>query len=119
MITPIEIMQRLIRPVVDVDVVSKVPRELPRLFVRVDMGAPQRINLDQVETLIIVQAYGQELGEVIDLLSLIYKHLDENAVLDPDVSSWDDTTLPVEHPDPDISEHRWQFTGQLIHTLSL
>lgn len=119
MITPIEIIRRIVKPITTVDVVSKVPAVRPPLFLRIDMGAPQRINLDQVETLIIIQGYGHDEGEVLDLLGDVYTHLDNTAVLDPDVSSWDETTLPVEHPDPDIPEHRWQFTGVLIHTLDL
>ena len=68
MITPIEIIRRNITPITGVDVVSKVPAVRPTLFLRIDMGAPQRINLDQVETLIIIQGYGHDPEEVLDLL---------------------------------------------------
>ena len=45
MLTPIEIVMRNLDP--GCPVVSKVPVDRPGLFVRVDMGAPDRISLVQ------------------------------------------------------------------------
>lgn len=117
MLTPIEIVQRNLRRVVSVPAVSKVPRDRPHLFVRVDMGAPQRINLIQYRTQIIVQVYGDDQGEVIDLLFSLQPHLENMDITDPLVSGWEEDTGPVEFPDPDIPQFRWQLVGQLFHTL--
>ena len=46
MFTPIEIVMRNLDP--GCPVVSKVPKDRPGLFVRVDMGAPDRISLVQI-----------------------------------------------------------------------
>lgn len=117
MITPIEIVRRNLAPYAIVPVVSKVPMERPPLFIRVDMGAPQRTSLIQYRTLIIVQVYGDDLDQVLDLLFALQPALEYMDVVDPLVSGWEEDTGPVEFPDPDISQFRWQLTGNLYHTI--
>ena len=119
MLTPIEIVQRNLRPYFPgVSVGSKVPAERPDFFFRVEMGSPARINLIQYRTLIIVQAYGSDLGRVIDSLFEASDVAENLSMLDPLVSGVDDLTGPVELEDPDIPQvHRWQFTFQLYSTL--
>lgn len=119
MITPIEIVQRNLRPYFPgVDVVSKVPTVRPDFFFRIDMGAPARINLIQYRTLIIIQVYSTDLGQVIDSLFEASDVAENLSMLDPLVSGVDDLTGPVELEDPDIPHvHRWQFTFQLYSTL--
>ena len=63
MFTPIEIVMRNLDP--GCPVVSKVPTVRPELFVRVDMGAPDRISLVQYRTQIIIQVYGDDLEQVL------------------------------------------------------
>lgn len=116
MITPIEIIQQHLRTHLDLPVVSKVPEPRPDLFIRIDMAAPQRINLAQYQTGIIVQVYGQSLDETIDTLFHTHQIL-ETIVYRDDVSGWAETTGPHEFPDPDIETFRWQLTGQLTHTI--
>lgn len=119
MLTPIELVQRNLRSYFpNVDVVSKVPAKRPDFFLRVDMGAPARTNLIQYRTLIIIQAYGVDSGEVIDSLFKASDVVENLDMLDPLVSGIDELTGPVELADPDLSSvHRWQFTFQLYSTL--
>lgn len=118
MITPIEIVQHhLSSHFPGVSVVGKVPRARPEVFIRVDMGAPQRINLAQYRTLIIVQVYGSDLEQVLGTIFTAGQTLETIDAAHPLVSGWDEETGPVEFPDPDIPQHRWQMTGQLFHTL--
>lgn len=116
MITPIEIVQRNIHG--DLPVVSKVPRDTPPAFIRVDMSAPQRINELQYETLIIVQVYARSQGVAIDSFDGIQADLEDMPAKDDFVSGWKEQTGPYPFPDPDTSEHyRWQMTGTLHHTI--
>lgn len=116
MITPIEVVQRNL--VVPFPVVSKVPNVRPDTFVRVDMSAPNRRNLIQYGTLVIVQVYSVDLGTCLDLFDVLHAQLERMPAVDPLVSGWDENTGPHEFPDPDIPMHRWQMTGQLYHTLT-
>ena len=116
MITPIEVVQRNLQ--VGFPVVSKVPTSRPDTFVRVDMSAPNRNNLLQYGTLMIIQVYSTDLGVAIDLFDQIIPQLEDMPVVDPLVSGWEENTGPHEFPDPDISQFRWQMTGQLYHTLT-
>lgn len=116
MITPIEVVQRNLN--VGYPVVSKVPTTRPNTFVRVDMSAPNRNNLIQYRTLMIIQVYSTDLGTAIDLFDQIQEQLEDMALGDPFVSGWVESTGPHEFPDPDISMHRWQLTGELYHTLT-
>ena len=115
MITPTEIVQQHLMQVVDVDVVSKVPADRPSLFVRVDTGAPQPETKVSYLTTVIVQVYGVDLEQVIDLIDTC-RHALESIDARDDVYWWDETSGPYEFPDPDLSEvHRWQLVGQLTH----
>lgn len=116
MITPLEVVQRNLN--VPCPVVSKVPASRPDTFVRVDMAAPNRRNLIQYGTLMIVQVYSVDLGTAIDLFDVIIPQLEHMSAVDPLVSGWEELTGPHELPDPDIDQHRWQLTGQLYHTLT-
>lgn len=117
MITPIEIVQRNLRPYAGVPVVSKVPTTRPDLFIRVDMGAPQRETLVSYHTMIIVQVYGTDLEQVLDTIFGLQPRLEAMDVTDPLVLGWEEETGPVDFPDPDIPQHRWQLVGQLTHSL--
>ena len=61
MFTPIEIVMRNLDP--GCPVVSKVPKDRPELFVRVDMGAPDRISLVQYRTQIIIRSEERRVGK--------------------------------------------------------
>lgn len=112
MLTPIDIIQRNLS--VGCPVVSKVPMRRPGVFVRVDMAAPRRINLIQYRVQIIIQVYGDELEEVLDTMWRVQSQLEVLDVVDPVVCGWDEITGPVEFADPDIAQHRWQMTGELL-----
>lgn len=117
-VAPMSLVQSYVRQATSLPVVSKVPSERPDAFVRVDQGAPQRRNLDQVETSIIVQVYGPNRSQAFQLISKLYQHLDMVLDSDVSVSSWEAQAGPYDFPDPDIPHvSRWQFTGQLITTL--
>ena len=115
MFTPIEIVMRNLDP--DCPVVSKVPTERPSLFVRIDMGAPDRISLVQYRTQIIVQVYGDDLEQVLQTIFNLQPQLETMDMRDPLVSGWDESTGPVDFADPDIPQYRWQLTGDLYTTL--
>lgn len=116
-ISPLQVVQRHLRKATALDVVSKVPADRPPRFVRVDQGAPQRINLDQYETTIIVQVYDQSRADGFHLISALLEFLEGDLEHDDDVSMWE-ADGPVDFPDPDLPDaYRWQFTGQLITTL--
>ena len=114
MLTPIEIVMRNLDP--GCDVVSKVPTARPELFVRVDMGAPERISLIQYRTQIIIQVYGDDLEEVLRTIFGLQPQLETMDMRDPLVSGWEESTGAVEFADPDIPQHRWQLTGDLYTT---
>lgn len=97
---------------------TKVPTSRPPLFIRVDMGAPQRNNIIQYQTQIIIQVYGDDLSAVLDTIFGVQAYLESMDMIDPLVSGWDEETGPVEFPDPDIPQHRWQLVGQLYHTIT-
>lgn len=116
-ISPIQLVQRHLREATSLPVVSKVPSERPPRFVRVDQGVPQRLNLDQYETTIIVQVYDQTRAAAFHLISDLLVFLEMDLEHDDDVSSWE-ADGPVDFSDPDLPHlSRWQFTGQLITTL--
>ena len=114
MYTPIEIVMRNLDP--GCPVVSKVPVDRPELFVRVDMGAPDRISLVQYRTQIIIQVYGDDLEQVLQTIFNLQPQLETMDMKDPLVSGWEESTGAVEFPDPDIPQHRWQMTGELYST---
>nr|DAP87462.1 MAG TPA: tail completion protein [Caudoviricetes sp.] len=113
MLTGIELVQQVCRGLVDVPVVSKVPMKRPELFVRVDSGAPRRINPLQDQVRIIVQVYGVDLEQVIETAHDLHEALLDISVLHSYAFGWDVDTGPYEFPDPDIPDHRWQFSGTL------
>ena len=116
-ISPLQLVQRHLRKATGFPVVSKVPVDRPDRFVRVDQGAPQRINLDQYQTTIIVQVYDQSRAAGFHLISDLLRFLEFDMDHDDDVSMWE-ADGPVDFPDPDLPQlSRWQFTGQLITTL--
>src|SRR5699024_1884200 len=96
--------------------VSKVPIDRPELFVRVAMGAPDRISLVQYRTQIIIQVYGDDLEEVLKTIFGLQPQLVTMDMKDQLVSGWEESTGEVEFPDPDIPQHRWQMTGELYST---
>lgn len=114
---PDEIVMRNLRKVTDLEVVPQVPQDRPETFIRVDMGAPQRINLIQYRTLIVVQVYAPDDTTAIETLLHLQGHLEVMDMQDPLVSGWDEETGPVPFPDPDIPHvARWQMTGVLHNT---
>ena len=116
--TPIEVVQRYLRTVTDTPVVWKVPTKRPRLFVRVDQGAPQGVNEVADRALVIVQVYGDDLDAVVDLAIALREAMRDIDLHDVHALGWGGDTGPVEYPDPDIPEtHRWQFSGQLLQAL--
>lgn len=116
--SPTQLVQKHLRKITDLPVVSKVPADRPDWFVRVDQGTPRRINLDQLETTVIVQVYGTARAQALKTAAELYKGLEFSLEYDDNVSSWDDFNGPYEFPDPDIPHvFRWQFTGELITTL--
>ena len=118
MVTAIEVIQRYLRPIVDVSVVSKVPTSRPDLFVRIDQGTPKRINPVTDENIVFVQVYGVDLEEVLALIGAIQEHLFLIDMRDPFVQSWDETEGPHEYSDPDIpGVNRWQMAGTLATTI--
>ena len=92
------------------------PKDRPELFVRVDMGAPDRISLVQYRTQIIIQVYGDDLEQVLKTIFSLQPQLETMDMKDPLVSGWEESTGAVEFPDPDIPQHRWQMTGELYST---
>lgn len=115
---PSIIVKHYLLTVLDKPVYLKVPLAPDSLFVRIDQGAPQRINLAQYQTTIIIQVYGKETGKTLDLISQCAQ-LMEGIEQDPRVSAWVEESGPVEFPDPDTNKHRrWQFVGKLFTTLA-
>src|SRR5699024_5763843 len=101
----------------DCPVVSKVPTERPSLFVRIDMGAPDRISLVQYRKQIIVQVYVDDFVQVLQAIVNLQPHLETMDMREPLVSGCDDSTGPVDFADPDIPQSRWLLTGALCTTL--
>ena len=119
MITAIEVIQRYLRPIIDVPVASKVPTRRPDLFVRIDQGTPKRINPVTDENIVFVQVYGVDLEEVLALIGAIQEHLFLIDTRDPFVQGWHETEGPHDYPDPDLdgSVFRWQMAGLLATTI--
>lgn len=112
MITGIEIMQAALREQTKVPVVSKVPRPRPEVFIRVDQAAPRALSPVQDRVRIIVQVYGSDLEQVLNLCGLVRHTLSNLEGLAPSCFGTDDIEGPVEFPDPDIPNvYRWQITG--------
>lgn len=118
MTTASEIVVPHLAGALDVPVVFKVPRNRPHTFVRVDQGAPRRINLVQLQATVIVQAYAPTMSKAVGLAEDCYRCLEMLDHLDV-VSGWGGQSGPYEFPDPDIACHRWQTTGELIYTPDL
>src|SRR5699024_3651116 len=97
-------------------VVSKVPIDRRGLFVRVDMGAPDRISLVQYRTQIIIQVYGDDLEQVLKTIFRLLSQLKTMDMKDPLVSGWEESSGEVEFPDPDIPQQLWQMVGELYST---
>ena len=118
MITAIEVIQRYLRPLIDVSVVSKVPADRPGLFVRVDQGTPKRINPVTDENIVFIQVYGDDLEQVLTLIGAIQEHMFLIDMRDPFVQVWHETEGPHDYPDPDLSSvFRWQMAGLLATTI--
>ena len=118
MITATEVIQRYLRPIVDVPVVSKVPTSRPDLFVRIGQGTPKRINPVTDENIVFVQVYGVDLEEVLALIGAIQEHLFLIDIYDTSVQGWHETEGPHDYPDPDLSSvFRWQMAGLLATTI--
>lgn len=115
MLTAVELIQKVIGDHVPagVQVVSKVPMRRPELFVRVEQGAPRRINPLQDQVRVIVQVYGVDLEQVIELISSIREALINVSALHTHAFGWEEDLGPYEFPDPDISDERWQLSGVL------
>lgn len=120
MITPLEVVIAELAKILDCPVVSKVPMTRPKLFVRVDQGAPQAYSPAHDRTMIIVQVYGVDLEQVLETIGRcrefmrfeIYRNVDG-------VLGYDESGGPVEFPDPDIpAVFRWRFSGQLYTDLT-
>lgn len=101
-----------------VSAATKVPRKPPDVFIRVDAGTANRINLEQYESFVIVQVYGRDLETVLSTLEACHERLERVDIDDVRVDSWEEATNMVDFPDPDYDGYRWQLTGDLIFTLS-
>lgn len=118
MLTAIEIVQSYLRPQVSVPVVSKVPERRPEAFIRVDQAAPRRTTLVTDKSLVIIQAYAQDVDQCVKLIQQAREAL-FGIEYEDHVIDWDEQVGPVEFPDPDTScIHRWQFTGFLTQALT-
>ena len=120
LVTPVERLIAALEPRLSVPVVTKVPRDPPALFVRLDAAAPRSVTPVTDDTLIAVQVYGADQGEVVDtLLALRFVLMDEVYASDPKIVWWAEEAGPHEFPDPDDgATFRWQFTGILTTTLT-
>lgn len=119
-VTPVERLIAALEPWLSVPVVTKVPREPPELFVRLDAGAPRAVTPATDNTLVAVQVYGADQDEVVDkILVLRLMLLDGVYVSDPNIVWWAEEAGPHEFPDPDDAAiFRWQLTGILTTTLT-
>ena len=113
MLTGVEVVQAVVRQHTKARVVSKVPTARPELFVRVDQGVPVRDNLVQDSAVIIVHVYGRDLERVITLAAELHEVLVDVGVFHDKAHGWESITCPHEAPDPDISDHRWSFSGRM------
>lgn len=118
MITPIELVREVIKPHVEVPVVSKVPRPRPDTFIRLDMSAVRPTSPISYQSLVIIQAYAVELEDVFRLLEAIKFALDDADIVHKHISGWDEESGLAEFADPDLPDvHRWQLTGHLYYTV--
>lgn len=118
MTTAQQIVMAVLRANVTAQVVHKVPRPRPDLFVRVDQAAPRRTTPVTDVTTVFIQVYGQTLDYTVDLIDSIRELCFELDVIDDRVLGWTEDSGPVDFPDPDIPDvTRWQFIGTLTQAL--
>lgn len=120
MVTPVERLITALERRLAVPVVTKVPMAPPELFVRLDAAALRSATPVTDDTLIAVQVYGADQGEVVDMiLALRFVLMDEIYADDPTIVWWAEEAGPHEFPDPDdAATFRWQLTGVLTTTLT-
>lgn len=99
---------------------TKVPRNPPDLFVRLDPSAPRMTGPTSQDSLMAVQVYGRDQEDVINVIGAIrFLLVDEIYALDQKIIWWSEESGPHEFPDPDTAEFfRWQTTGVLTTTLT-
>ena len=118
-VTPIEVVQAVCRGVADAPVVSKVPRNRPGLFVRVDQAAPRVLSPVHQRARVIVQVYGHDLDEVMGLAYELRARLVDVSAHHALAYGCDEVDGPHDVPDPDVPDcFRWQITGLLYMATS-
>lgn len=117
--TPIELVQHACRLVTDVPVVSKVPMERPPLFVRVDQAAPRVLSPVHQRCRVMVQVYGQDLEEVLELSDQLRRQLEDFDMCHDRAFGSEEIDGPVDFQDPDSPEiQRWQITALIYMATS-
>ena len=118
--TPVEHLLSALRDVLEVPIYTKVPRKPPDLFLRLDVTGNEAQSPVSQDTNIAVQVYGTDQDETINMLgALRFVLMDEIYTRSPKILWWQESSGPVEFPDPDTDNHyRWQLTGTLTTTLT-
>lgn len=114
MTAPIETMLAIVRHVVNVPVVTRVPAKRPETFVRVEQVSTRRQALTLDQTLFIIQVYAPKRVQAYDLMVTIREalHVADRQAL---VCAWEESSGIAEFPDPDLdTTYRWQLTGSLL-----
>lgn len=116
----VEWLMAELRDIVTCPVVTLVPRKATPLFVRVDSGAFTAQSPATQSGLVAIQVYGHDIDRAIDTLLKVRMHLlGENFAHSSKLMGWDEEAGPHDFPDPDTPDiYRWQFTGELITTLT-
>ena len=103
-----------------VPVVTKVPRDRPDTFVRVDFGSGRATSPASEDRLVAVQVYSTHPNTA---TALIFKArmflLESICTVSPKILWWEEQAGPHEWADPDIpAVTRWQITGNVTLTLT-
>lgn len=115
MITGIEIVMHAIAHAVDLPVFSKVPKNRPDRFIRVDQGTPAMLSPTHDEVPVMVQVYSLDLEEAIETAHAVRELLSVIEGLHPSAFGATDIRGPYDFPDPDLpSVYRWQVSGSLF-----
>lgn len=118
MLTPIEVVQSVLRERFDVGVFAKVPRDRPGTFIRVDQGAPSMLSPVHQRVLVIVQVYAPDVNSAVDLAYQVRSVLEDLDAHHSKVFGVEDISGPMEFPDPDLQNvARWQVTGYMFMAL--
>lgn len=102
-----------------VHVATKVPANIHGPVVRVDSAPPNRETPITDRTRIMLQAYGDDDQDCVDLLAACLDGLEMAYRADVAVMAWETDTEPYNFPDPDRpGVVRWQAAGTLWTALS-